>query len=81
VGGAAGALLTGALATTIVNPLSKTASLWLQVADIAWTFAWSAAMTLIILIICRVTTGVRVSKEAEELGLDAHLHGEVLAAH
>jgi Amt family ammonium transporter len=79
VGGAAGAFLTGAFASVLVNPASKP-NFWLQFADVAWTIVWSAAMTLLILVICRVTTGVRVSGEAEEKGLDAHLHGEALEA-
>ena len=79
VGGAAGALLTGALATVLVNPASKP-NFWLQFADVAWTFAWSGGVTLLILVICRFTTGVRVSAEAEVAGLDAHLHGEAQEA-
>jgi Amt family ammonium transporter len=80
VGGAAGALLTGAFATTIVNPAAKTASLWLQVADIGWTLGWSAVMTFLILVVCKYTTGVRVSEEHEVQGLDLSLHGEAQAA-
>jgi Amt family ammonium transporter len=79
VGGAAGALLTGALATVLVNPASKP-NFWLQFADVAWTFGWSAGVTLLILLVCRFTTGVRVSPEAEVGGLDLHLHGEALEA-
>jgi Amt family ammonium transporter len=80
VGGAAGAFLTGVFATVVVNPAAKTASFWLQFADVAWTFGWSAVMTFLILCVCRVTTGVRVSPEAEASGLDFHLHGEALEA-
>jgi Amt family ammonium transporter len=80
VGGAAGALLTGAFATTIVNPAAKTASLWLQFADIAWTLCWSAVVTFLILLVCKYTTGVRVSQEHELQGLDLSLHGEAQAA-
>lgn len=76
VGGAAGALLTGVFASVAVNSASKTADILLQVAGIAWTFCWSGVMTFIILVICKVTTGVRVAPEVEEGGLDFHLHGE-----
>ena len=80
VGGAAGALLTGMFATTLVNPAAKTADLVLQFADISWTLVWSAGMTFLILVICKFTTGVRVSQEHEEQGLDLSLHGEAQAA-
>jgi ammonium transporter, Amt family len=76
VGGAAGALLTGVFASVAVNSASKSADILLQVAGIAWTFCWSGAMTFIILVICKFTTGVRVAPEVEEGGLDFHLHGE-----
>jgi Amt family ammonium transporter len=80
VGGATGALLTGIFATEIVNSASKGHSLWPQLADILWTFSWSAVVTFLILLVCKVTTGVRVSEEAEVAGLDFHLHGEALEA-
>ena len=80
VGGAAGALLTGVLATTLVNPAAKTASLLLQFADIGWTLGWSAVMTFLILVVCKYTTEVRVSQEHEMQGLDLSLHGEAQAA-
>ena len=62
------------------EPTSKSANLWLQFADVAWTFGWSAVMTFLILLVCRIVTGVRVSPEAEVDGLDFHLHGEALEA-
>jgi Amt family ammonium transporter len=34
--------------------------------------------TFVILVICKFTTGLRVSAEQEADGLDGHLHGEVL---
>ena len=80
VGGAAGALMTGVLATAIVNPAGKDHSIFPQLWDVAWTFGWSAGVTLLVLIVCRFTTGVRVSPEAEVAGLDHHLHGEALEA-
>jgi Amt family ammonium transporter len=80
VGGATGALLTGIFAMEIVNPASKGHNLIPQLWDVAWTFGWSAGVTLLILIVCKFTTGVRVSPEAEVGGLDAHLHGEAQEA-
>ena len=40
--------------------------------------AASAIGTLIILIICKYTTGLRVTAEEEEAGLDSSLHDEVM---
>ncbi|NBB50380.1 ammonium transporter [Rhizobium sp. CRIBSB] len=77
-GGVVGALLTGVFATTTVNSLSEGANIPTQAIGLAWTIAWSAVVTFIILIICKFTTGLRVSEAAETEGLDTHLHGEVL---
>jgi Amt family ammonium transporter len=35
-------------------------------------------MTWVILMVCKFTTGLRVSEEAELEGLDAAIHGEAL---
>ena len=40
------------------------------------TIAWTAVGTFIILMICRFTTGLRVSEEGEREGLDITQHGE-----
>jgi Amt family ammonium transporter len=85
VGGALGALLTGAFASNAIN---SSAHGWLldgnfgqmgiQLADIAGTFIWCAVVTFIILKVIDVTIGLRVSKEVEVEGLDINLHGEVV---
>ena len=77
-GGLAGALLTGVFASTAINSLSEGANVMTQLIGLGWTIAYSAVGTLIILIICKFTTGLRVSPAAEEEGLDTHLHGEAL---
>ncbi|RZJ30825.1 MAG: ammonium transporter [Brevundimonas sp.] len=77
-GGLLGALLTGVFASTAINSLSEGANVMTQLIGLGWTIAYSAVGTLIILIICKFTTGLRVSAEAEEEGLDTHLHGEAL---
>ena len=77
-GGLAGALLTGVFASTAINSLSEGANVMTQLIGLGWTIAYSAVGTLVILIICKFTTGLRVSAEAEEEGLDTHLHGEAL---
>ncbi|CAN5386713.1 ammonium transporter [soil metagenome] len=77
-GGLLGALLTGVFATVAVNGLSEGANIATQAIGLAWTIAYSAVGTLIILIICKFTTGLRVSDAEEAEGLDTVLHGESL---
>ena len=77
-GGLLGALLTGVFASTAINSLSEGANVMTQLIGLGWTIAYSAVGTLVILIICKFTTGLRVSPAAEEEGLDTHLHGEAL---
>ena len=81
VGGIIGALLTGVLADPAINPLGKGHSLWIQAGGVAVTVAWTAVMTALILLICRVITGLRVTPEDEAEGLDSALHGEALHEH
>ena len=78
IAGITGALLTGVLADPAINPLGKDASLMKQAIGVGATLAWSGALTLVILYICKFTTGLRVSEEGEVEGLDIALHGEAL---
>ncbi len=75
-GGLLGALLTGVFATTAVNSLSEGANIPTQALGLAWTIAWSGVVTFIILLICKFTTGLRVTDAQEAEGLDTTLHGE-----
>jgi len=77
-GGLVGALLTGVFATTAINDLSADATVWAQFMGLVWTIVWSAIGTLIVLVICKYTVGLRVKEEVEDDGLDTHLHGEAL---
>lgn len=77
-GGILGALLTGVFASAAVNGVAEGASLAKQAWGLGVTIGWSAVATFAILIVCRLTTGLRVSAEQEAEGLDGHLHGEVL---
>jgi len=78
IGGIIGALLTGALADATINPAGMVHSVLTQAKGVSVTLVWSGVMTLIILTICKFTTGVRVSEEAEIEGLDLSQHGESL---
>jgi len=83
VGGALGAILTGALASHAINSGS---SGWLtdgnahqmlvQVYDVGAVFLYGAAVTYGILKVIDWTIGLRVSREVEIEGLDINLHGE-----
>ncbi len=77
-GGLLGALLTGVFASTAVNELSAGADLGVQFMGLVWTILWSAVGTFAVLVICKYTTGLRVTETQETEGLDSHLHGEVL---
>ncbi len=81
VGGLIGAILTGVFADAAINPAGKVHSPLTQLYGCLFTIGWTAVGTLVILMICRVTTGLRVSEEAEHEGLDMALHGEALHEH
>jgi Amt family ammonium transporter len=78
VGGIVGALLTGLFATTVINPAAEGADVLKQAIGLLAVIAWSAAGTFVILMICKVTTGLRVTKDEEIEGLDYTQHGETL---
>jgi Amt family ammonium transporter len=90
-GGTLGALLTGVFATSAVNSALKDASgrpaalglvdgngfqILNQLAGCAIAWVLAIVGTLVILKICDVVVGVRVSPENEVEGLDLSLHGE-----
>ena len=86
IGGTLGALLTGVFATKEVNDLRMGQPMGLvdgfggQMTNqvIAVLISWALAIvgTLVILKICDVVFGVRVSKDQETEGLDLSMHGE-----
>jgi ammonium transporter len=90
-GGTLGAILTGVFATNVVNdglkdgagnllPLGLIDGNAGQVLNQLWgtLLSWAIAIvgTLIILKVCDVIVGLRVSKDEEIQGLDLSLHGE-----
>ena len=81
VGGLIGALLTGVFADAAINPAGKVHSIVTQFYGCIGTIVWSGVVTFIILMICKYTTGLRVSEEGEVEGLDMALHGESLHEH
>ena len=81
IGGLIGAILTGVFADASINTLPKGHGVMTQVEGCLATMVWTAVGTLVILMICKFTTGLRVSEEAEVEGLDTSLHGEALHDH
>ncbi len=65
-------------ATTTVNTLSEGATVWKQAVGLVGVIAWSAAGTFVVLMICKFTTGLRVTKDEEVEGLDYTQHGEAI---
>jgi len=78
VGGVVGALLTGVFATVAINPAAEGASMVKQAIGLVAVIAWSGIGTFLILMICKYTTGLRVTKDQEIEGLDYTQHGETL---
>ena len=83
VGGIIGALLTGVLATTTVNPggadgalYGNLAQLGIQALAVVVVAAYSAGMTWGLLKLVNLLVGLRVTPQDELRGLDASQHGE-----
>src|SRR5271154_6447188 len=86
-GGTIGALLTGVFAQAVINPIFGAGKAvggldghWAQLGNqlVGILFAWCFALvgTFILLKIVDAITGLRVSEESENEGLDISLHGE-----
>ncbi|MDD3894816.1 MAG: ammonium transporter [Syntrophomonadaceae bacterium] len=83
VGGIFGALATGVLATTAVNPAGVDGLLFgnphqllVQLIAVVAAVAFAAAVTFIILKVLSMFAPLRISEDAEEIGLDITQHGE-----
>jgi len=83
VGGIFGALATGVLANTAVNPagvngllLGNAYQLLIQLIAVVATIAFASAVTFLILKVLSLFAPLRVSEEDEETGLDISQHGE-----
>ncbi|MBU6297782.1 MAG: ammonium transporter [Alphaproteobacteria bacterium] len=85
VGGALGAMLTGAFASNAINSASKgwlydgnIGQMLIQFYDVAAVFVYCGVGTFIILKVIDMIIGLRVSPEVEVEGLDINLHGETV---
>ena len=85
VGGALGAMLTGAFASNAINSTAKGwlidgnfGQMFIQFEDVAAVFVYCGVGTFIILKVIDMVVGLRVSPEVEVEGLDINLHGETV---
>jgi Amt family ammonium transporter len=78
VGGVIGTLATGVFATTLVNEAAADASIVTQAIGIAVVGVWCAVGSFVVLKLVDLAIGLRVSTDAERIGLDVTLHGEAL---
>jgi len=85
IGGALGAILTGAFASNHINSSAKGwlidgnfHQMILQFIDVGAVFVYCGVMTFVILAVLKYTMGIRVSEDVEVEGLDINLHGEVI---
>src|SRR6202453_753343 len=85
VGGALGAILTGAFASNAINSSAKgwlidgnAHQMLIQFYDVGAVFVYCAVGTFIILKVIDIIIGLRVSAEVEVEGLDINLHGETV---
>jgi Amt family ammonium transporter len=78
VAGIVGALLTGVLADPAINSAGQTHSLGAQALGVGVTIGYCAVATFAILMLLKVTIGLKVTKDSEREGLDLVLHGEVV---
>ncbi|MHB8896727.1 MAG: ammonium transporter [Candidatus Geothermincolia bacterium] len=87
LGGTTGAILTGLFATTAVNKAGANGlfygnpkQLGIQVAAVAIVAVFTFIVTFVLAKVLDMTMGLRVSTNAEEVGLDLSEHGEQVYA-
>jgi Amt family ammonium transporter len=89
VGGAWGAMMTGAFASKAISNTAPWQNggwlidgnfhqMWIQFVDVAAVFVYCGVGTFIILKVIDMIVGLRVSPEVEVEGLDINLHGETI---
>jgi len=83
IGGTWGALATGLFASTRINPdganglfFGNPGQFWIQFVSVAATMVFAFVMTLILLKVVDLLTGLRVTEEEETKGLDLCMHNE-----
>jgi Amt family ammonium transporter len=83
VGGVFGALATGILATSAIQPAFRglidgnPGQVLTQLVAVAATIAYAIVATFVIVKVVDLILGIRISAKEEELGIDLAVHGEV----
>ena len=83
VGGTFGAIATGVLAVSVINPLGKglidgnPGQVVTQLLAVGATIAYAVVATFVIVKVVDLVLGLRVPSAQEEAGLDLAVHGEV----
>ena len=82
VGGMLGAVATGVLAVAAIGGVSgaiegKPGQVGIQLIAVAAAAVFSAVATFLIVKVVEFVLGLRVERDAEEVGLDLSVHGEV----
>ena len=86
VGGILGAVLTGVFCARALGGIQPEGygmahQVLVQIKSVLVTVCWSGAVAAASYTVCKLTIGLRVSKEAERQGLDIASHGEVAYIH
>jgi Amt family ammonium transporter len=79
VGGIMGTILVAVFGTAVFGGTGvedMVQQLGIQIKAVGAAVLWSVIATFIIVMICKFTTGLRVTEEAENTGLDQSDHGE-----
>lgn len=84
VGGVWGTLATGLFASTLINPdganglfFGNASLLRTQAIGVLATILYCGVVTFVILYVVKAVTGLRVTQDEEEAGVDTSAHGEV----
>jgi len=77
-----GAVATGVLAVAAIGGVSgaiegNVGQVWIQLIAVGAVSAFSAGATFVIVKAIEIVLGLRVERQAEEMGLDLAVHGEV----
>jgi ammonium transporter, Amt family len=77
IGGVVGTVLVPVFALSAIAPI--TATVWTNALGALAVMAYSACMTVAILMVVKVVIGLRVDEKSERMGLDISQHGEMIA--
>ena len=77
LGGVVGTVLVPVFALSAIAPV--TATVWTNTIGALVVMGYAGGMTVLILLVVKLTVGLRVDEKSERLGLDITQHGEMIA--